>query len=404
MPHEGEPFRLPADEFRDHPYSLYVPLREDEPVREVITPTGLHAWLVTRYDDVRALLSDPRLTKDAEHGRRVLGVHGPDTPEAAQISTPMAAHMLNTEPPDHTRLRRLVNKAFAARDIERLRPRVAEITAELLDAIEPDDEVDLVAALAFPLPIKVISELLGIPGEDAAKIHSWSEDLVTGSTDKVASAGPRLGMYLYEVIERKRVEPADDLLTALIKAEEDGDRLNELELISMAALLLVAGYETTIGLIGNGVLALLHHPEQLAALRADPSLLPGAVEELLRYDGPTNVTLRFTTEPVTVGAHEIPADSVVLVAHASANRDGERFAEPDRLDVTRTPAGHLTFGHGIHYCVGAPLARLEGEIAIGALLERFPKITLAADLTTLRYRPGTIVRALETLPVRLGRV
>jgi cytochrome P450 len=314
--------------------------------------------------------------------------------------------MLNSDPPDHTRLRRLVGKAFTTRRIEELRPRIEQITEELLDAMAGKDEVDLLDAFAFPLPITVICELLGVPQDDRDDFRIWSNRLVSGSeaAELVSQAAASMAEYLTKLVAAKRANPGDDMVTALVHARDEDDRLEENELVSMLFLLLVAGHETTVNLIGNSTLALLRNPDQLAALHADPSLLHGAIEEFLRYDGPVQLaTLRFTTQPLTIAGTVIPEGEFVMVALTSANRDQEKFADPDRLDVTRPAGGHMAFGHGIHYCLGAPLARLEGEIALGRLLARFPELRLAAEPQELTWRVSTIIRGLETLPVSPGR-
>jgi cytochrome P450 len=291
------------------------------------------------------------------------------------------------------------------RRVELMRPRIAEITGELLDGLAGRDEVNLVDDFAFPLPVTVICELLGVPHADRDDFRRWSNVLLSaGDFTEVHAAGEAMATYLYQLTTSKIEHPADDMLTALVQARDDeGDGgLGEFELVSMAFLLLVAGHETTVNLIANGVLSLLRNPDQLAALRADPALLPGAVEEFLRYESPVNqATLRYTTVPLTLGGVQIPADEFVLVSLGSANRDGDRFADPDQVDITREPGGHLAFGHGIHFCLGAPLARMEGQIAIGGLLDRFPALTLAVDPAELRWRNSTLLRGLEALPVRL---
>ncbi|PRX48539.1 cytochrome P450 [Prauserella shujinwangii] len=400
-----EPVELRPEFFQDA-HAMSRLLRTEAPVRPVLMPRGLRAWLVTGYADAKALLADPRLSKDSERAQHVFERRLTAT---AVRSTPMsrslAAHMLNTDPPDHTRLRKLVNKAFTARTVARLRPRIEEITDRLLDDMAGAGEADLLTALAFPLPITVICELLGVPDDARDDFRAWSNTMLdTATPEQLQEASGKMAAYLTELVARKRAEPTDDLLSALVHATDEGDALSEPELVSMAFLLLVAGHETTVNLIGNGVLALLRHPDQLAALRADPSLLPNAVEEFLRYDSPIHLaTLRFTTEPVRVGDVEIPADEFVLISLLAANRDDDRFPDPDRLDVTRKAGGHLAFGHGIHFCVGAPLARLEAEVAVGRLLERFPALRLAAEPDTLRWRDSSLIHGLETLPVLTGQ-
>lgn len=399
-----ESIRLDSDFFQNAPELSRV-LRTEQPVRQVVMPRGMSAWLVTRYADAKTLLADQRLSKDSERARALFQRRLTTPGETSRpFERSLAAHMLNMDPPDHTRLRKLVNKAFTAPTVARLRPRIEEITENLLDDMAGSTEVDLLSAFAFPLPITVICELLGVPDDAREDFRTWSSTLLdTATPEQIEFASGKMARYLGELIARKRAEPTDDLLSALVHATDEGDALSEQELVSMAFLLLVAGHETTVNLIGNGVLALLREPDQLAALRADPALLPGAVEEFLRLESPIHLaTLRFTTEPVRVGQAEIPAEEFVLISLLAANRDDERYPDPDRLDVTRQAGGHLAFGHGIHFCVGAPLARLEARIAIGRLLERFPELRLAAEPKALRWRDSSLIHGLQTLPVRLG--
>jgi cytochrome P450 len=384
---------LGAEYFQD-PYSVHARLRAQQPVARVIMPGGLPAWLVTGYAEARAALTDPRLHKLPRGWR----------PEPHSMLAAIELHMLNSDPPDHERLRKLVNKAFTARRVEQLRPRISAITTELLDDMSTRQEVDLLASLAFPLPITVICELLGVPVADRDEFRAWSATIVssTVSPDVFQAHGTAMTGYFRKMLAARRREPADDLLSALVAARDEEDRLTEDELLSMAFLLLVAGHETTVNLIGSGMLALLLNPGEMARLRADRSLLGGAVEELLRYVNPVNnATLRFAGEPLEIGGQQVSPDEVVLVSLSGANRDPSRYADPDRLDLGRDSAGHLAFGHGIHYCLGAPLARLEAEIAFGGLLERFGSMTLAVPADSLRWRPSTLIHGLETLPVRL---
>jgi cytochrome P450 len=311
--------------------------------------------------------------------------------------------MLNSDPPDHERLRRLVTKAFTARRIERLRPRIEEITTGLLDAIGDRREIDLLDEFAFPLPITVICELLGMSTEGNDDFRRWSNLLLSNaSREGVEVAAREMGQALIDLVEAKRADPGDDLLSALVASRDADDRLSEGELVAMAFLLLVAGHETTVNLIGNGVLALINNPEQQAELRADRSLLPRAIEEFLRYQGPLNhATLRFTLAPAEIGGVTVPDGEFVVVSLSSANRDERRFGDPDHLDIHRDAGGHLGFGHGIHYCLGAPLARLEAEIAFTGLLDRFDRIELGVPAEELSWRQGNLIRGLERLPVRL---
>jgi cytochrome P450 len=363
-------------------------------------PNGVRGWLVTRYADVRAALADPRLIKDR---RKFYGGQAPGWQSTAEAI--LSGHMLNLDPPDHERLRRLVSKAFTRRRVERLRPRVEEITGSLLDSLSGADQADLLETFVFPLPMSVISELLGVPAEDRDNFRAWSAAVVsaTGGSAELAASSEAMIEYLTTLLRDKRAAPADDLLSALIQAREAGDRLSEVELLAMVFLLLVAGHETTVNLLASGTLALLLNPAERDRLLADRSLLPGAVEELLRYVSPVNTaTVRFTIEPADIGGVTIPRGQVVLVALSGANWDPARYPSPDKLDLTRDASGHLALGHGIHFCLGAPLARMEAAIALGALLDRFPSMTLAVPPTSLRWRSSTLIRGLAALPVRLG--
>jgi cytochrome P450 len=385
---------LGADYFSD-PYSVHARLRAQHPVARVIMPGGTPAWLVTGYAQARAALADPRLVKLPKGWR----------PDPDSILASLDLHMLNLDPPDHERLRKLVNKAFTARRVEELRPRITAITAGLLDDMSTRREVDLLASFAFPLPITVICELLGVPVADRDQFRTWSATIVadTVSPEVFQAHAGAMTRYFQALMAARRREPADDLLSALIAARDEGDRLSENELLSMAFLLLVAGHETTVNLIASGTLALLLNPAELARLRADSSLLGSAVEELLRYVDPVNnATFRFAGEPMEIDGVSISPNEVVLVSLSGANRDPSRYADPDRLDLGRDSGGHVAFGHGIHYCLGAPLARLEAEIAFRGLWERFGSMTLAVPSDALRWRPSTLIHGLESLPVRLG--
>jgi cytochrome P450 len=406
---QPEPEELDDGYFQD-PLGVFGPMRDESPVTPVVFPGGERHWLITRYADVRAALADPRLHKDWA-GK----LTGPDwSPDP--VTGYLSRHLLNSDPPDHTRLRRLVSKGFTMRRVAELRPRVEAITSALLDdmaarAAAGEAEVDLIEAFAFPLPVIVICELLGVPAGDRESFKEWSHAMLSsvGEPGQFRTAATSMYYYFTELLEAKRKSPADDLVSALIAVRDAGDgadgaaSFDERELVAMLFLLLVAGHETTANLIASGTLALLTQPAEFGRLRRDPSLLPGAVEELLRYVNPLNhATERFTLEPVEIGGVTIPAREWVLCVTSSANRDPARFADPDRLDVGREPGGHVAFGHGIHYCLGAPLARLEGEVAFGALLARFPGLSLAADPAALRWRPSSLIHGLETLPVALA--
>ncbi|MFE2071252.1 cytochrome P450 family protein [Streptomyces misionensis] len=383
-----------GEAFRRDPHPVYARLREAGPVHRVRPPgadASYETWLVVGYEEARAALADPRLAKDgAKIGFTFIDQH--------LIGT----HLLSTDPPQHTRLRGLVARAFTMRRVEQLRPRVQRITDDLLDEMLAHDRADLIASLAYPLPLTVICELLGVPEMDRTEFRKVSSQVVA-PTDPEAEheAVVRLGEYLTELIEDKRCAgPTGDLLGDLVRTTaEDGDRLSPEELRGMAFLLLIAGHETTVNLIGNGVLALLTHPDQLAALRADMSLVDGVVEETLRWEGPVeNATFRYAAEPLRIGGVRIEQGDHVMIGLTAAQRDGARFPAPDRFDIRRDTRGHLAFGHGIHYCLGAPLARLEGRTAIATLLERAPG--LALDGPHGEWLPGLLMRGLRTLPVR----
>jgi cytochrome P450 len=377
------------------PYPAYAVLRDAQPVRTVQRPDG-NVWLLSRYADVRAALADPRLSKDWRYT-----LPPEQRAEAPAANIPM---LLLLDPPEHTRLRKLVSRSFTLRRMEELRPRVEQIATELLDALPPAGRVDLMAEYAFLLPVFVICELLGVPADDRDDFARWSNTMVDEYTqDETAAASAALHGYLAELVERKRQEPDGALISALIEVAEDGDRLSQQELVAMAMMLLIAGHETTVNLIGNGVLALLTHPEQRALLRERPELLPAAVEEFLRWDSPVHSTpLRFAAEDVEYSGVTIPARSVVTLSLAAANRDPDRFPDSEELRIDRDAAGQVAFGHGLHHCLGAQLARIEGQEAIGLLLARRPEMTLAVDPQELLYRHSRLIRGLRELPVELG--
>ena len=390
-------------EFYDDPHALYRRLAAEGPARPVRTPDGRRGWLVTSYDDGRALLNDPRLSKDIWKLREA---YPPS--EVGALAASLNENMLFSDPPDHTRLRRLVNRVFTGRAVERLRPRIERAADDLLDALSVtalsgSGVVDLVDDYALPLPITVICELLGVPAADRDDFRDWTLRFVTVSApERIADANRRMSEYFADLISKKTARPGEDLLSELARMPVEEGGLSPRELLSMAQILLIAGFETTVNLIANGVLALVRNPDQLALLRSDPSLLPDAVEEFLRYDGPLSVaTQRVTTKPVRVGDVEIPAGQVVLISLLAANRDGDRFTDPERFNITRHSGGHIAFGHGIHHCVGAPLARLEGQIAIGRLLSRFSELALDGDPATLRWRASSLMHGLYSLPLRV---
>ncbi|MFH8728731.1 cytochrome P450 [Streptomyces termitum] len=396
-------------EFASDPYPAYAWLREHAPVHRTRLPSGVEAWLVTRYADARQALADQRLSKNpvhhAEPGKT--GIPG-------ERSAGLMTHLLNIDPPDHTRLRRLVAKAFTPRRVAAFAPRVQELTDRLIDGFAERGSADLIHEFAFPLPIYAICDMLGVPAEDQDDFRDWAGMMIRhggGPRGGVARSVKKIRGYLAELIHRKREElrrdgaAGDDLISGLIRASDHGDHLTEAEAVAMCFVLLFAGFETTVNLIGNGAHALLRHPEQRARLQSsltagETGLLETGIEELLRYDGPVELaTWRYATADLVIGGQPIPAGDPVLVVLAAADRDPERFAAPDVLDLGRRDNQHLGYGHGIHYCLGAPLARLEGRTALETLLTRLPDLRLGADPDELRWRGGLIMRGLRTLPV-----
>jgi cytochrome P450 len=386
---------MPFDEgsYYQDPLGFFARLRESRPVAAVQMPGYGRAWFVTRYADARAVLTDPRMARDV---RRWPG-GGRSRPSEA---TGVCAHMLHADPPGHTRLRRVVQKAFTPRRAA-LRPRAEEVAARLLDEMAArGGAVDLLGAYARPLPIAVLCELLGIPAAD----REWIAVTVASYDEHAEHQRVELDLagYFTGLIAARRAGPGDDLVSALARDDGAADGLTASELLATVFLLVMAGFDTTVNLIASGTLALLTHPGQKARLRRDPSLLPAAVEELLRFTSPVNHSNdRFTTEDVPVGDVVIPAGEWVLPAISSANRDPAQFPDPDRLDLGRDTSGHVAFGHGVHHCLGAPLARMEAEVALGALLARFPLLSLAVAPEELRWRPVSLMNGLESLPVRL---
>lgn len=377
-------------------HAAYAQLRDTGSVYRITLQSGQPGWLITGYETVRKALAHPHL-----QGRTGAVGNGRQLSEHIQLG--MNTHMLNLDPPDHTRLRRLVSAAFTRRRMLQLRPRIEEVTSELLDAMASSEEVDLIESLALPLPIRILTEMIGVPKKDTEAFHRWTAILTTSALRlaELEAAAQDMLDYIHVLLASKRRDPGDDLLSALVSVRDGDDRLTEDELTSMVFLLLIAGHETTVHLIGNATLSLLSHPEELARLRAQPDLLPAAVEEILRYESPVQAALRYSTAPVELAGTTIPAGATVIVSMLAANRDPSRFNEPDQLDLPRPDNKQLAFGHGIHHCLGAPLARLEGGIAIGALLERFPDLKLAVPPEKLIWRVSLVMHGLEALPLRL---
>ncbi|MET9640697.1 cytochrome P450 [Streptomyces virginiae] len=382
--------------FFQDPYPVYDELRSAGPVQKVPAGSGgHHSYVVTGYAEAREAFADPRLSKDT--GRFFAG-----RPSGRNLHPAVSQSMLATDPPQHTRVRKAVGPAFTAGPVARLRPCITDVVDGLLSDWIPGMQVDLVARLAVPLPVTVICELLGVPDSDRSTVAQWSNDLfAAGRPDRIDSASHSLAGYMAQLVASKRSAPDGGLLHDLVVLDGEG-RLTEAEVVSLAVLLLVAGHETTTNFIGNALLALMRHPDALARLREAPELIPTALDELLRLDSPVGIaTFRHSTEALTLGGTDIPAGVPVLIAPGAANRDPARFACPDRLDLAREATSHLAFGHGIHRCLGAPLARAEGEIALRALLTRFPAIRLAVPGEDLRWRQTRLMRGLEALPVLL---
>lgn len=389
--------------FKANPFPYFSKWRDQSPVLRIRLPTREFAWLITRYDDVAMVLKDERFVKDTANA--MTRQQEARQPWFRRIFKSLKRNLLNQDAPHHKRLRNLVNKAFTPSLVEQMRDRIQRLADELLDAALRRGRLDLVRDFALPLPVTIIANMLGVPVEDRHQFHRWSSAIMAAghSTWGLVYAVPNALLmirYIRRFIRLRRADPQDDLVSALIRAEEEGSTLSDDELLAMIVVLFVAGHETTVNLIGSGTLALLQHPDQLDQLRDDPSLIKSAVEELLRYTSPVETaTERYAREDVTIAGVTIPKGEMVLAAIASANRDERQFANPDSLDIGRDPNKHLAFGLGPHFCVGAPLARLEGQIAIHTLLSRFPELRLTGSAQALRWKQGLLLRGLQSLPV-----
>ncbi|MGZ0879448.1 cytochrome P450 family protein [Priestia megaterium] len=385
-----------SQQFHQNPYDYYKKIRPHQPFAKVkMLNEGHTTWMAFTYKAAEAVLKDNRFIKDM---RTVF----PDEMTDENLP-PIAQSMLFVDPPDHHRLRSLVQSGFTPKRIEKLRGRIEEIAREQAKLMSNKETVDFINAYAFPIPIRVICELLGIPSEDQLDFQRWSTALVDINDDsEYDKVNMEFMAYLGKLTEQKRVSPGEDLMSYLIQAEEEGERLTVSELYGVVMLLIVAGHETTVNLIANGLLALLTHPEQLALLKADPSLVAQAIEELLRFNGPVEFsTDRWAKESFMFMGQQVTKGDHVIVSLASANHDPAAFENPNALDITKEKSPHLAFGKGIHYCLGAPLARIEGEIAIQVLLEEYPSLTLAAELSELEWRQSFIIRGLKQLPINL---
>lgn len=391
----------------ENPFAIYSLLRTIRPVMRmpIADDSGPGVWFLTRHANVEQALRDPRFSVERMRAP-VIRDNLDRLPSFLQQSAQGLRSMLVMDPPDHTRVRKLANKAFTPRRVSELRGRIEAIVATLLDEIGSEDHFDVIEALAAPLPAIVIAELLGVPPEDHRKFKGWAAQIVAGigagEAERQASLPAMLELlgYLSGVIAARRSEPRDDLISALILAQEENDALTDNELLATCNLLLLAGHETTTNLIGNGLSALLQEPEELARLRGEMALLPTAIEEMLRYDGPVQATVRIASEDMEIGGQAIAEGALLLVGIGAANHDPEVFLEPDRFDIGRDPNPHLAFGFGLHFCLGAPLARLEADVAFRALLERFPRLVAIDEAPC--YRPNPVLRGLQRLPVHVG--
>jgi cytochrome P450 len=431
-PNRLDPSQLPPDieridlsdpEFREHAFERYEEMRARCPVSRAIITSGEESdgnrgffdrplWLVTDYEEGSRALLDRAMTVE------MTSVLTPEQlaqmPETPAEFQPLRRNILTVDPPEHTRLRKLVQPSFTASAIDTLRPRIQQIVDDLLDAAEtvaaergqsaPDRQMELISQFSYPLPIAVICDMLGIPPEDREQTRRWSEDLLSAqSPERMEEIRRNIGefiAYLRDLFDRKRAAPGDDLISQLLHVEVEGDRLTEDEVLAMVFVLFVAGHITTVNLIANGVFALLTHPEQAAQLRADPGLVPNAVEESLRYYGPAETTTaRFAREEVELGGQVIARGDPLLVVLAAADRDPARFADPQAFDITREDVNrHIAFGKGIHACLGAPLARLEGDVALATLFRRYPDLRLAVPESEITWAPS-FLRSLTGLPL-----
>ncbi|AZK47583.1 cytochrome P450 family protein [Paenibacillus lentus] len=383
-----------TEAFTQDPFPTYAQLRDHQPIMRMLFPDGQSGWIISRYEDAVLALKDPRFVKDMRNA-------GLDE-DVIFIKD----NMLFSDPPDHKRLRGLVQKAFTPQLISGMRGRIQQIADELLAAVEGKEAINLIDDYAFPLPIIVISEMLGVPQSDRDKFRVWSNALIEHSgresDEEMRALILEFREYLRAWIAEARKQPGDDLISQLIVSEEQGDRLSEDELYNLVMLLIIAGHETTVNLIGNGMLALLQHPDQLRLLQNKPELIHTAIEEMLRYNGPVEFsTSRWVKEDLEFKGISMSRGDLVIVSLSSANRDPEQFSDPDLFDITREKSPHLAFGKGIHLCLGAPLARLEGEIAINSLLKRYPDVRLKGDTSELEWRPGMIVRGVKEIPLYL---
>lgn len=394
-----------SPQFKADPFPFLASLRTSQPVYRTRLPDKTPVWLITRYEDVAALLKDERFVKNRRTAMTREQLR--KMPWVPPMFRPLERNMLDLDPPDHTRLRALVHKVFTPNLIGQMRDRIQILADDLLEGVARKGEMDLINDYALPLPMTIITEILGVPTSDRDKFHKWSKAVVSlSSPHATLRVIPSVWMfirYLRGFIKRRRLDPQDDLISALIEAEEAGDKLSEDELLAMVFLLLIAGHETTVNLIGIGMLALMEHPDQMEKLRRNPALIKTAVEELLRYSSPVFMsTERYAREDSRIQGVTIPRGEMTLGVIGSANRDESVFENADEFSIAREPNRHLSFGQGIHFCVGAPLARLEAQIAVNTLLRRMPDLKLSVAVDSLRWRPSMFLRGLEGLPASFG--
>lgn len=387
---------------RQNPQALYNQMRAEAPVYRAVGPqTGNAFWILTRYEDVVAILKHPDIIVNFRNLPPHLWSRYGITEEASSWDS-VNQHMLNTDPPDHARLRKLVHKAFSPKRIRDLQPRIESIADHLLQAVADQTDGDLIKDFAFPLPVIVIAEMLGVEVAMRDKFRQWTNAVLHYTEGETGSqlAIMEFMQYINHLIEIRRAEDTDDILSALVRAEDDGDYLNHEELLSMVFLLLIAGHETTVNLIANGMLLLMQHPDQMQQLRNDLSLMPSAIEELLRFNGPVEIPVwRVALNDIEIGGVTIPQGDIVLPALLGANRDPKVFDNPNTFDITRQPNPHLAFGHGIHYCLGAPLARMEGTIALTRLLGQYPNMQLNIAADQLEWNDSLLIHGMKQLPV-----
>lgn len=405
-PATEQTFDLFSPEALRNPHPVLAQMRKDAPVYKLDHKEMNHyPWLLTRYDDCINLTKDDRFTKNFLRRPSSVPINPNDMQR--QAASTINRHMLTVDPPDHTRLRSLVHKAFTPRMMRELGGRIQEIADGLIDNMQGKSQIDLMADFTIPLPITVIAEMLGIPASDQAKFREWTQIIVVEGSR--GTAGERAGvaalefiMYFHQLFEERRVHLGDDLISGLLQVEEAGDKLSSEEMISMVFLLLVAGHETTVNLLANGTLDLLTHPDQLQMLRDNPALIDNAVEEILRYNGPLgSTTMRWALEDVEIHGQIIPAGDMVLASLLGADRDPDVFENPNVFDITRNPNPHIAFGNGIHYCLGAPLARIEAVISFDTILKRLPNLSLAVKPEELVWNESILLHSMKALPVSI---